>query len=484
MSEFRTLRSEVRGFADDIELDSEIVSSLFAALEAIVLYCRASGSTANAKKTVLLPTIPWDDPKLLFDPGGSLPRHPAATRITVMSDGSSKRTLCALAGTCWEDIGCVDSTTYLGVLLGHSIKRGDVFEKAKLKFAKRISSYMKYRKTWMLYRRIQVANTFLISIFSYLACFYIMPEKTLSEINELLCRFILPLSPRSISLMLLRAPPSVFNFRTPLRCLSMNFAATILSHVDDLSLLTDGSAHHPLSIDYNRSLAADYYVHWAGELAEDTLPVLEKKDPKYISHVAQRYKHMNESQRTVKWYLARFKKKFVNAVGANDTRKISENFSLTVRKVPEYIRHTTYDLLMNTLPTSESCRMPKVVPLKHCRLCGGAKDTVRHIFGSCPVYIEAMEAAKASVLSPLPSHLRPCLATASLGADLTFEDVRLVMCLNFAVWIVHQHYREVDRSELVRGKIVRAVLDLYTEKSLATGCKKRKARASPPPQRL
>ena len=29
--------SEVRGFADDIELDSEIVSSLFAALEAIVL---------------------------------------------------------------------------------------------------------------------------------------------------------------------------------------------------------------------------------------------------------------------------------------------------------------------------------------------------------------------------------------------------------------------------------------------------------------
>ena len=91
-----------------------------------------------------------------------------------------------------------------------------------------------------------------------------------------------------------------------------------------------------------------------------------------------------------------------------------------------------------------------------------------------------MEAAKASVLSPLPSHLRPCLATASLGADLTFDDVRLVMCLNFAVWIVHQHYREVDRSELVRGKVVRAVLDLYTEKSLATGCKKRKARASPP----
>ena len=108
---------------------------------------------------------------------------------------------------------------------------------------------MRFKKTWMLYRRIQIVNTFLISIFSYLANFYVLRTELLKSIDEQIRAFVPPLSPKSISLYLLRAPASVFNFRTPLRDVSMMVGATILSHIEDTGSL-------PLERDLHPSLSS------------------------------------------------------------------------------------------------------------------------------------------------------------------------------------------------------------------------------------
>ena len=421
-------------------------------------------------KTTLLPTIPWDDPAMIFDPGGCSSSD-WSTSCARGEDESTVRTLNQLRGTMWSNIRCVDEARYLGVLFGHSITEDRIYAEALEKFNFRVAGYMHYKKAWMLYRRIAIANTFLTSIFSYLANFHVIPAHTRSAIRKGTCRFVLPLSPTSIGINLLKAPALLFGFRTPLRGIHMQTAATILSHVDDLRTIEDHPDEHHLSILHNRAVARSFYREWGGELACDVLPPRDKLDPKSVSHIAARYRHMNESARSKAWYMKGLKAKFSLAVGPNDTAAIVLNFASTLKLVPEYIRHTTYDLLMHTLPTAY--RMPKVVPYKLCRLCHRGRDMVRHIFGLCPTYRAALSAAADLRFHPLPGDVEGTLSCASLGTPLSVDSACLLMCFNFAVWIVHQHHREdhLHRpcdfllEESYQAILISEILGIYQDKA-------------------
>jgi hypothetical protein len=178
----------IRAYADDIGFgfSADFEECLLHITNTIEAYCRASGAAVNQKKTVIVTTLP---------PG--------------------PETLAAKTSSAWPQIKFVNQAKYLGMLFGNNITTTDIFNPSLVKFRERIESYMPLRPRLSVSKRILIANTFLLPIFSYLHQFYLIPHNLNNIIDQLLFRFIIPFS--SLPLRYVRYPLAAGGLRRPLR---------------------------------------------------------------------------------------------------------------------------------------------------------------------------------------------------------------------------------------------------------------------------
>ena len=93
----------------------------------------------------------------------------------------------------------------------------------------------------------------------------------------------------------------------------------------------------------------------------------------------------------------------------------------------------------------------------------------------CTLVRDAFDKCVAKVTregSLLVSHMKYALETLSLGSAMSVDECTLVVCFNFAAWIVHQKSRDRNFS---RARRIELICDLAMDK---IPVKKRKSRSA------
>jgi ribonuclease HI len=178
---------------------------------------------------------------------------------------------------------------------------------------------------------------------------------------------------------------------------------------------------------------------------------------------------------------------------------VVDNFHLTLDSIgkllPDRIHATNLLLFCNSMPTTWRKR---VTPLRDqaaetqgfpCKLCGGPKDWVEHIFtpASCPSIKQALQQkALSRIIKPdllealqtssLPLFTHAYLADLPLSPDL----IRFVLCFNWAIWMTYFEIQEGLHPSRAPTRISQLCTSSFTsaEKDKASKKKEKKEKFS------
>lgn len=154
-----------RAYADDISVVfDDFVSTLPIIVNRFSVFGRASGCKVNILKTYLLSSKEWvpDEQDVLL-----------STEWAPMRNTPS----------CFPD-----NAIYLGILVGNDVTPTQMFDRPFNKFENRIVQWSQIPLS--LTSRIMVCNIYLLSIFSYVIQFTLMPKAVAVKISSLVMRFV------------------------------------------------------------------------------------------------------------------------------------------------------------------------------------------------------------------------------------------------------------------------------------------------------
>ena len=92
----------------------------------------------------------------------------------------------------WLDLPLRDSTTHLGIVIDREVTLGDIFASPFKKAVDRINSCRSVVRGLSVSNRILFINTFVISLFSYHALFFVIPKEHYDSIRGLICKIVTP----------------------------------------------------------------------------------------------------------------------------------------------------------------------------------------------------------------------------------------------------------------------------------------------------
>jgi ribonuclease HI len=403
-------------FADDLAISSPSLSHIISTMPIIDTFRRFSGLGVNYSKTHIITT-----------------RKPSSTDKKALKEAPGE----------WSKVEFSDAETYLGVLMGSAVSTEMIFSPAMGKFEERLRVYKPILRHCPPHQRIVAINTFLISLFSYLIEFFILPYNICTRIQALVTPLIIPL--RSITYPHLVAPHSSGGPRQPLRDLWAAGAARLASQYD-LSKF-DGS--HPDAVsapegkryvlnksfqsmlieDHIMAAAFDYLILYAprdqrGHIALQ-LPTdldggtegLEAKRRKivYAELVDQGWRD-GRLQQNAAGTLPTKLQRWTADEGA--TTALLDNWKRITKATPDYAIIAFIRMLHNSTPTERRLAGSKVPVAKRtspkgpnpCFLCGGVEagtkltDSLEHLLERCPVARRARELFHASLALAPPTH--------------------------------------------------------------------------------
>ena len=90
----------------------------------------------------------------------------------------------------WKKVKIADRGVYLGIAFGE-VTTKDIYDKTLTKFRKRLRSYSPIFRSVSIQRRTLLANVFLLSLFSYVGQFYVVPPDVYREVKEGLRRLVI-----------------------------------------------------------------------------------------------------------------------------------------------------------------------------------------------------------------------------------------------------------------------------------------------------
>jgi hypothetical protein len=181
-------------FADDLAISSTFFGSILECLKVISLFSRMSGLGINISKSGILTSLPPSDSEVL-----------------------------AIHNSNWSKIKFVTEAQYLGLWMGQLVDTFKVFEGAFITFKDRLSLFRKFIKRSPISSRIMIANIYLLTLFYYLAQFYIIPYDTIVvPVKEMLRKALIPFAGGAFGYCHLVAPKDRGGFASPLRDLWAN----------------------------------------------------------------------------------------------------------------------------------------------------------------------------------------------------------------------------------------------------------------------
>ena len=354
------------------------------------------------------------------------------------------------------------SATYLGVLMGHDITTRSIYDKAITDFRDRAVGLSPILGLLSVPKRVIVVNTWLISFFSYLSPFYLIPISILKEVEEILRPLIVPFNNGSAhKIELLYLPAFMSGLLQPLTSLWAKNVADLASQVD-LSFLEGYARLGNSGIPTGSLLMSDHALIAAHDFMSDNMG--KHWDGTYKVGWARGLtaKHLIRRTLVVQGYsvvfsdmLTRYIRKRLPCdirVGRGRAENLVENGRVLWRSINSHQRYTHLSLVANALPTAVRRRSfydSGMFPCLDCILCGsayfegvdGTGDHISHIFGSCAVACEAR--ARFFVLIGLP-----VFWPSQVGADCWFSlsllvfppklggkwIINAIVIFNYALW--------------------------------------------------
>ena len=313
-----------------------------------------------------------------------------------------------ISNSSWKLLKLVYKAVYLGVQMGtrdqgKPIDTAYVHDHIVGKVKSRAKLFWNHRKKLGIGKRITMANTFLISLASYLAYFYIMPESARFEINDICRTFIAPIN--EVPTEVLIGHPDLPHFSPSLRnCELVNLISLYKSNdkVPTGELL--GNQKHiigplpgprrrrrgkrakknmklcdwlleDMDIQFHKDVAAQYVIDYKLEIEQD-----HSFKAIYSQLWGSEYEFHNVlpvwSKKLCKFQLTEYL----------DT--ISDNFNSLPAKANNLRNHMLLTLC-NGLRTKRRLRKLDIVDDTRalmatgptCFLCGLAEDSVYHLYG-------------------------------------------------------------------------------------------------------
>ena len=218
-------------FADDLGLGFAQPGTLTQAVTVIERFTEASGVCTNTAKTVLLCTV-----------------------------GDGTETLNPLEGK-WKSVKASEFERYLGTFIGRETNVNNVFDGAWDKLTKRLRRYHAYKSFFSLQGRVDIANSFLISLFSFLFRFYMMTETFMYDVERAIARWVIPNSRYQYEH--LTTARNGVGIHRPLKDLFCLNVATLLRKVSDTGFQTPINMASCL-MSKHRQIAACYFDHLCG----------------------------------------------------------------------------------------------------------------------------------------------------------------------------------------------------------------------------
>ena len=338
------------GFADDIAIGlQELAHQLPRCLEALSAFSTATGIATNPSKTVLIPAHTSNPPSL-----DHLPET-------------------------WQRIRISHHERYLGTYLGREVTVHSVWENAFSKLQVRVNRFLPKKKSFTIQGRIDIANTFLVSLFSYLFRFYTMTEAYTKALEQMLVRWIVPY--RMCGYDDLTRLPKLGGFCRPLKRLLALNVATILRHSQETlyQIPLDMSS---LEMRIHKQAAACMYETWTGQAHPAAAPQRTLYSNLILADDTAKLSLCKKLARKLQC-TAIDADAMVERIGTN----LHKLYTHRPRQPPSFWRAHAFLLIHNGIPTRT--RLPYMHDDLTCLLCNRDRDNLTHLHTQCPVAIKA-----------------------------------------------------------------------------------------------
>ena len=117
----------------------------------------------------------------------------------------------------WPDLVLKEKGTHLGIVIGREVTLKDIWEGAMDKAISRINSARSFVKTLPLAKRILYVNVFIVSIFSYIGLFFVLPTPLWRVIKNAISKLIIPFNGSAFTYESLVCSNIFYKIKPPLK---------------------------------------------------------------------------------------------------------------------------------------------------------------------------------------------------------------------------------------------------------------------------
>ena len=375
--------------------------------------------------------------------------------ISSLHRGRDPRFVTYLDNCRWPDLKFLDEAVYLGLPIGADVTLEDVFKTPMYRMTERLRLLRPCLSTLPLHKRILLINVFIVSLFSYVCLFFVLPHELWTVIKEAIRKIITPFNGGAYPYEALVCG-GVLGLKPTLRdpwAAGLSLLAVRSSQFPTLDKPPPPGINlkHNMFITSHRDSAAhDLYV-----LSETPC---KRESPKVYQAIVQGF-FLPEAVK--KW-----NSKILKHIPCSDPPFpiISTNI-LSIRALPSFLSAFFFSLLSNALPTHRRRRHALGLArnqIENCFLCGKGEDSIHHIFSSCEVSLASSNLFFSLLKLPAaaaPLNLRDFLLSNPLPEGLRAKISASIISLAYASW----HFRIkalASRAERGIHWVIRRVLSL------------------------
>lgn len=458
-----------RGYVDDLAAKIRNISTVGTIANIVQAHCRAAGGKVNQDKTHIISTLPFE---------------------------SRDREI--IARTAWPDLKLSQAAVYLGILFGRNVTVADVYKEALEKVRDRVDKYMAVRNRFSIHERIIISNVFLITIFSYISQWFMIPDTVRRTYNTLVRRFVVPYN--CVSQEALTNPAHLVGLKRTLRDLTyMNLAAMHKNYnpyaearrfpgLNSDHLFRVEGRRNPLATFDASSMRIHHQVVYAYHFTRlydaDIQPRMQSKEvyrlllqSEYTSDIALNY--ITQKLRYFVFNPQKEGKKNERhdclPEGTTDeqlnaiAKVITDNFAKINSKIPDYVRWVTCQVIWHALATARRLRTISTAqhpahlhPDQYCFFCSHGKDETPHIFLQCSIVELALRELS---LHELGYAITRTVDNLLLAAPLEKQEVNFLVNFTAAVWLARGHMKNYGS----RGSRVNIIKHHYQQVTGNTG---------------